>query len=853
MTQKKKIKPKAKAPKKIGQQKKKGVATKPEPGSSYSAKDIRVLEGLEAVRKRPAMYIGSTGPSGLHHLVFEVVDNCVDEAMAGFGDRIDIAIHEDGTVTVKDNGRGIPVDKHPTEKVSAAEVVLTKLHAGGKFENSAYKVSGGLHGVGVSCVNALSEWMEVEIRREGNLYMIAFDRGKPRARLKKDRAVKTTGTTVTFRPDGDIFDTVDFNYDTLLIRLRELAFLNSGLKIIIEDFRSDKKDEFCYRGGIVSFVEYLNRTKEPVHKKPVYINSERNQNIVEIAFQYNDGYNETLYTYANNINTTEGGSHLAGFRSALTRTINRYATTNKLLKNTPAPSGDDVREGLTAIVSVKLPEPQFEGQTKAKLGNSDIKGVVEQVVNDVLGTFFEENPPIARRIVGKVIQAAQAREAARKARDLTRRKGALESGSLPGKLADCSERDPALCELFLVEGESAGGSAKQGRDRTFQAILPLKGKILNVEKARLDKMLGHEEIRTMITAIGTGIKDDFDPDKLRYHKIVIMTDADVDGSHIRTLLLTFFFRHMKPLIEAGRLYIAQPPLYKVKRGKSEVYIKDDSAFEDYIISAAIEDAEVISGKNGAPRKGKKKTSKPKTGGGSVKGTKLRDLLLLLGDAESTISRYARRGVDTRIIRLLAYEPDLSAKKAVTAKGFKDLDKMVMSHFKEEFSGEEKPTSTIRKDEETGALKDILFRTKLADRELSTRVDAYLLESQEFKKLRDAFGQIAGMGEPPFVIKSGVDEVSVNHGEELLQRFRALGQKGLSIQRYKGLGEMNPDQLWETTMDPEKRTFRLVTLNEEEESGKRKTEDIFSTLMGDAVEPRKLYIEKHALEVQNLDI
>ncbi|MBT4429316.1 MAG: DNA gyrase subunit B, partial [Nitrospinaceae bacterium] len=458
--------------------------------NSYSAKDIKVLEGLEAVRKRPAMYIGSTGPSGLHHLVFEAVDNCVDEAMAGFGDRVDVIINEDGSVTVKDQGRGIPVDKHPVEKISAAEVVLTKLHAGGKFENSAYKVSGGLHGVGVSCVNALSEWMSVEVRRGGNLYTISFDRGKARARLKKERSVKTTGTTVTFKPDHEIFEVLEFNFDTLAHRLRELAFLNSGLRIILEDARENKKEEFFYKGGIVSFVEHLNRTKDPVHKKPVYIHTERDEKIVELAFQYNDGYNETLHTYANNINTTEGGTHLIGFRTSLTRTINRYATKNNMLKNTPPPTGDDVREGLTAILSVKLPEPQFEGQTKAKLGNSDMKGIVEQAVNEGLGNFFEENPAVAKRIATKAIQAAQAREAARKARDLTRRKGALDSGSLPGKLADCSERDPALCELFLVEGESAGGSAKQGRDRKFQAILPLKGKILNVEKARLDKMLG---------------------------------------------------------------------------------------------------------------------------------------------------------------------------------------------------------------------------------------------------------------------------------------------------------------------------------------------------------------------------
>ena len=843
MAQKTKIKPKSKSKKTLVSN---GV-------SSYSAKDIRVLEGLEAVRKRPAMYIGTTGPAGLHHLVYEVVDNCVDEAMAGYGDRVDVTINEDDSVTVSDNGRGIPVDRHPTEKISAAEVVLTKLHAGGKFENTAYKVSGGLHGVGVSCVNALSEWMNVEIRRDGNLHIIMFDRGIPRSRLKKDRKVRSAGTTITFKPDADIFETLEFSFETLAVRLRELAFLNNGLKIVLEDTRADKKEEFLYKGGIVSFVEHLNRSKEPVHKKPIYIKIERNHNIVEAALQYNDGYNETIYSYANNINTTEGGTHMIGFRAALTRTINRYATANNLLKNTPAPSGDDVREGLTAILSVKLPEPQFEGQTKSKLGNSDMKGIVEQAVNDGLGTFFEENPPIARRIISKVIQAAQAREAARKARDLTRRKGALDSGSLPGKLADCSERDPSLCELFLVEGESAGGSAKQGRDRTYQAILPLKGKILNVEKARLDKMLGHEEIRAMVTAIGTGIKDDFDSDKLRYHKIVIMTDADVDGSHIRTLLLTFFYRHMRPLIERGRLYIAQPPLYKVRRGKKELYIKDDVAFENFIISAAIEDAEFVSGQNGAPGRAKKKPAKKKAkagaASGALKGKKLHDLLLLLGDADLTRKYYVRRGMDMRIIRLLADEPDMDIKKVFAAKGVKDLEKMVKRYFKEEFPGESGPKIELRKDEETGECRAVLFHTRLADRDLVTRIDAYLLESKEFKKFRAASSHIAAIGEPPFVIRSGEEELSVNHGEELLHQFRALGQKGLAIQRYKGLGEMNPDQLWETTMDPDRRTLRKVVLSD----NLLETEIVFSTLMGDAVEPRKSYIEKHALEVQNLDV
>jgi len=818
-------------------------------GGDYAAKDIRVLEGLEAVRKRPAMYIGSTGPSGLHHLVYEVVDNSVDEAMAGFCDLIEITINEDGSVTVKDNGRGIPVDIHPTEKVSAAEVVLAKLHAGGKFEHSAYKVSGGLHGVGVSCVNALSEWLYAEIRREGFIHKIDFNRGVPTGRLKRDKKIQTTGTTIIFKPDPKIFETTEFNFDTLAGRLREMAYLNSGLKIALEDIRSGKKEEYFYKGGIVSFVEHLNRAREPIHKKPIYISREKNGTIIEVALQYNDGYNETLFTFANNINTTEGGTHLIGFRSALTRSINRYATASNLLKNNPAPSGDDVREGLTAILSVKLPEPQFEGQTKSKLGNSEMKGLVEQAVNDGLSTYFEENPPAARRIIEKVIQAAQAREAARKARDLTRRKGALDSASLPGKLADCSERDPARCELYLVEGESAGGSAKQGRDRGFQAILPLKGKILNVEKARLDKMLTHEEIRTMITAIGTGIKEDFDLNRLRYHKIVIMTDADVDGSHIRTLLLTFFFRHMSALIEKGHLYIAQPPLYKVRRGKSELYLRDDRAFEEYIISAAIEEAEVVAASNGVPgsRRGRKSAKKaPETVG--AKGAKLRDLLLLLASAGAAMNHYARRGMDSRIIRLLADEPGLGAASLLSEKGLKEIEQMVKRHFREEHPGDGEPAAQIRRDEETGELRGVIFRTRMADRDLATRVDAFMLDSQEFKSIRASSEALAKLGQPPFIIKSGAEEISVNRGEEMLERFRALGQKGLSVQRYKGLGEMNPVQLWETTMDPKRRIFLRVSVEDA-----LRADEIFSTLMGDAVDPRRDYIEKHAPEVRNLDI
>ncbi|MDA0998936.1 MAG: DNA topoisomerase (ATP-hydrolyzing) subunit B [bacterium] len=821
-------------------------------GQRYEAKDIRVLEGLEAVRKRPAMYIGSTGPSGLHHLVFEVVDNSVDEAMASVCDLIEVFINEDGSVTVQDNGRGIPVGIHPTEKVSAAEVVLTKLHAGGKFEHSAYKVSGGLHGVGVSCVNALSEWLRAEIYREGYLHEIIFDRGKPRGKLKQVKKTKKTGTTIIFKPDADIFETTHFTFDVLANRLRELAFLNRGLRITLEDLREEKKEEFFYKGGINSFVEHLNRLKTPIHKNPVFIHAEKDGKIVEVSLQYNDGYNETLFTFANNINTTDGGTHLSGFRSALTRSINRYAIGNGMLKkDSPPPSGDDVREGLTCIISVKLPDPQFEGQTKAKLGNSEMKGLVEQVVNEGLNNYFEENPPIARKIVSKATFAAQAREAARKARDLTRRKGALDSAALPGKLADCSERDPSLCELYLVEGESAGGSAKQGRDRNFQAILPLKGKILNVEKARLDKMLSHEEIRTMITAIGTGIKEDFDLAKLRYRKIVIMTDADVDGSHIRTLLLTFFFRHMKELIDDGCLYIAQPPLYKVKRGKTELYLRDDHAFEEFIISSAIGDSDVSvlsNGKNGKRKKTEKKKAKGVTAG--VKGTKLRDLLFMLAEAETAARQFGRRGMDERIVQLLADEPDLDEKKLSNEKDLRELEKMVKRYFREEHPSDGEPGSEIRKDKDPTQkkLRGLVFHSRRADRDLVTRVDTFLLDTPEFKKLRAATEALSGIGQPPYIIKSGGTENPVINGGELLTNFRSLGQKGLSVQRYKGLGEMNPDQLWETTMDPEKRIFLQVSVRDAIEA-----DGIFSTLMGEAVDVRREFIEKNAPEVHNLDV
>tara|TARA_B100000686_G_scaffold25486_1_gene24633 strand:+ start:1657 stop:4146 length:2490 start_codon:yes stop_codon:yes gene_type:complete len=819
--------------------------------AKYQAKDIKVLEGLEAVRKRPAMYIGSTGSPGLHHLVYEVVDNSVDEAMAGFCSVINVCINSDDSVSVEDDGRGIPVDKHPTEKISAAEVVLTKLHAGGKFENSAYKVSGGLHGVGVSCVNALSESLSAEIKRGGGVYQLSFKRGFPEKKIKKVGTSKKTGTTITFKPDPEIFEMVEYSFSILSARLRELAYLNSGLKIILEDKRDSKKEEYFYKGGIASYVEHLNSTKEVVHKKPIYVLSKKEGTIVETSLQYHDGYNETLFSFANNINTNEGGTHLIGFRSALTRTINKYAKDNNLLKNSPPPSGEDVREGLTAILSVKLPDPQFEGQTKGKLGNSEMKGLVEQALNESLSSFFEENPSVAKKIVEKSIQASIAREAARKARDLTRRKSALESGSLPGKLADCSEKDPEVCELYLVEGDSAGGSAKQGRDRAYQAILPLKGKILNVEKARLDKMLNHDEIRHIITAIGTGIgEDDFDITKLRYNKIVIMTDADVDGSHIRSLLLTFFFRHMRELITNGHLYIAQPPLYKVKRGKKELYLSDERMFDDFILSSAIEDADLLvkKGLNG----NKKNNANIKNS--SLEKKQLHSLLVRLSDSEEAMEIFLKQGMDVRIVdfiarELIAEKPEMKISDFNNKKGLELIKKKILTFITNEFRDERKPEALIEKDGD-GKEKGIIVQTRVSDRELCTKIEPLIIEGKNFKKILDAYVDLAELGIGPFEIKNGESNIEIKENTEILEGFRVLGKKGLTIQRYKGLGEMNPDQLWDTTMDPDTRIFRQVNL---QDGTLAEVDLVFSTLMGDNVEPRKEFIEKHALDVENLDI
>jgi len=800
------------------------------PMDNYDSSSIKVLEGLEAVRLRPAMYIGSTTENGLHHLVYEVVDNSVDEALAGYCDTINVTIHIDNSVTVIDNGRGIPVDLHEEEGVSAAQVVMTKLHAGGKFDSKSYKVSGGLHGVGVSCVNALSELLQLEIWRDGFTWEQEYQRGVPKAPLAKaGKAGKKTGTKVTFKPDPTIMSATEFNYDTLAQRLRELAFLNKGLTITLADERAEpvKQQEFHYSGGIAEFIKHLNRGKAVLHDKPIYFEGTRDlpnggMLAMEVALQYNDLYSESVFSFANNINTVDGGSHLSGFRSALTRTINYYGQQAGLFKDDKEKnlSGDDVREGLTAVVSVKLPQPQFEGQTKGKL-NSDIQGFVVQLVNEKLGEYFDKNPAVMRKIVGKAIDAARAREAARKARDLTRRKGALDSGGLPGKLADCQEKDPERCELFLVEGESAGGTAKSGRDRRYQAILPLKGKILNVEKARYDKMLGHEEIRSMITAIGTGIGlTDFDVTKLRYHKIIIMTDADVDGSHIRTLLLTFFFRHMQELIKRGNVFVAQPPLYRIKKGKSEKYIKDDKEYTREILRRATENLTVEI-----------------KGGTKLEGAELRSFLMSLDELQQMFRRMERRMRDARVVEILAnvaypvdsksdfhekanLEPVVAALKAV------------------------KVEARLEREEEHDAWSIVYHDPTNAER----RIGVDLILQPEFRRMRTIARQGSKYNQPPFTILRDGKSESQPGWRELLDHVKNEGTREVSIQRYKGLGEMNAEQLWSTTMNAETRTLLKVDLQDIAE-----TENIFSTLMGEDVENRRKFIEENALDVRNLDV
>jgi DNA gyrase subunit B len=788
---------------------------------NYGAESIKVLEGLAAVRKRPAMYIGSTGTPGLHHLVYELVDNSIDEALAGHCDKVLVTIHLDGSVTVEDNGRGIPVEMHAAQKKSAAEVVLTVLHAGGKFDNDSYKVSGGLHGVGVSVVNALSEHLDLEIRRGNNIYRQSYERGIPLSPIREEGETRKTGTKITFWPDRGIFETTDFSFETLAQRLREMAFLNAGVSINITDERTEKSHNFHYEGGISSFVEYLNRAKTPVHPNPIFFQGIRGGVDIEVAFQYNDGYDEKIFSFANNINTQEGGTHLVGFKAALTRTMNTYASANNLLKNIKTSvSGDDLREGIAAVISVKVSDPQFEGQTKSKLGNSEIKGYVETLVNDKLATFLEENPPIARKILEKGIEAARAREAARKARDLTRRKGALEGLSLPGKLADCQEKDPSLCEIYIVEGDSAGGSAKQGRDRRYQAILPLKGKILNVEKARFDKMLTSNEIRTLITAMGTGIgKDEFDVSKLRYHRIIIMTDADVDGSHIRTLLLTFFFRQMPELIQRGHLYIAQPPLFKAKRGKREIYLKDEENLLDYLLDEGVDGLTVQMEKSGKILRGKQ----------IIPG--LRNII----EYNRQFEKLVRKGVSSQILTIFVENH--------IQNGFSDL--LDLSPLAEE----------LKKAEPKGEYK-VFFdppRINFQLGNIRTRIDQKvldLLSSHEYRLLLQAFRAIEDtcLNEKAFLSSEGKEEGEVETRQDYYDFFLKRAKKGQYIQRYKGLGEMNPDQLYETTMDPEKRVLLQVELEDVVEADK-----IFTVLMGDQVEPRREFIENNALNVSNLDI
>jgi len=800
---------------------------------SYDSSSIKVLEGLEAVRLRPAMYIGSTGEMGLHHLVYEVVDNSVDEALAGYCTEIGVTIHIDNSLTVVDNGRGIPVDMHAEEGVSAAQVVLTKLHAGGKFDSNTYKVSGGLHGVGVSCVNALSETFHLEVWREKATWEQDYEKGAPKAPLVKTGKSNKTGTKITFKPDTTIMDASEFNFDTLATRLRQLAFLNRGLKITLTDERGDniRSEEFFYSGGIAEFIKHLNRGKAALHEKPIHFEGERDLPngvlYIEVALQYSDSYSENVFSFANNINTVDGGSHLSGFRSALTRTINAAATSAGLIKDAKDNlTGDDVREGLTAVISVKLPQPQFEGQTKGKL-NSDIQGQVVQLVNEKLGEFFDKNPAVAKKIISKAIDAARAREAARKARDLTRRKGALDSGGLPGKLADCQERDPDRCELFLVEGESAGGTAKSGRDRRYQAILPLKGKILNVEKARYDKMLGHEEIRAMITAIGTGIGkgEDFELAKLRYGKIIIMTDADVDGSHIRTLLLTFFFRHMQELITRGKIFVAQPPLYRIKKGKSEKYIKDDKEFTREILRRATENLAVELAPEG------------KAAPVTLEGGELRSFLMSLDELEQISARLVRR---VRVPLVAEVLSDISL--AIDTKADWQDEKNVRA-VAEKFKAAKLETVVEKEEEHSSWMIGYRDPTN-AMRMINTE----FVSLPEFRKTRAQAKHVGKFNKPPFtIIKDGQRQVIPNW-RELLSTVKTEGTREVNVQRYKGLGEMNAEQLWSTTMNAETRTLLKVDLVDFAE-----TEPIFSTLMGEDVEARRKFIEENALDVRNLDV
>jgi DNA gyrase subunit B len=792
---------------------------------NYTAEDIKVLKGLDAVRKRPGMYIGDTDDvSGLHHMVYEVVDNAIDEALAGYADKVQVTIHIDNSVTVEDNGRGIPVDIHKEEGRSAAEVIMTELHAGGKFDNNSYKVSGGLHGVGVSVVNFLSEWLELEIHRDGNVWRQRYERGLPIATIVKGEKTTHRGTRVTFKADGEIFSITEMNFETLSQRLRELAFLNSGIQIEIRDERSEKHHEFKYEGGIVSFVRDLNKNKTPLHEHPIFIRDEKDGEQVEIALQWNDGYSDNIYTFTNTIKNTDGGTHLVGFKGALTRTVNKYVVeTGVLEKLKLSLEGDDIREGLTAIISIKIRDPKFSSQTKDKLVSSHVKTWVEQVVNERLAEYFEENPRDAKRITEKIIDAARGREAARKARDLTRRKGALDSASLPGKLADCSERDPRFCEIYFVEGDSAGGSAKQGRDRRFQAILPLKGKILNVEKARLDKMLSSEEIRLMITALGTGIgTDDFSVAKLRYHKIIIMTDADVDGSHIRTLILTFFYRHMREVIDRGHLYIAQPPLFKVTQGKKDTYLKDETEKSRFLMSRVAEAVEVTP-----------------EGGIGIRGEALINMLQRMEEFRNHARKIASRGIPREAIDVLVREHftdrTIFQDETTLAQVVQALTKAGLIDVQ------------IARDEITET-SSIQFRSGTNGTGKTFTLTADLVGQYEFRQVVKSFEQLSAFGLPPYSVKQGEESAVYTTVDDLLEQIYKLAEKGLSIQRYKGLGEMNPEQLWDTTMNPETRRLLQVTVRDAVGA-----DEIFTILMGDQVEPRRVFIQENALEVKNLDI
>ncbi|MBA3030632.1 MAG: DNA topoisomerase (ATP-hydrolyzing) subunit B [Desulfobacteraceae bacterium] len=795
----------------------------------YDASSINVLEGLEAVRLRPSMYIGNIDIEGLHHLVYEVVDNSIDEAMAGYCDQIKVTIHIDNSISVIDNGRGIPVDMHQTEKVPALEVVLTKLHAGGKFNNDSYKVSGGLHGVGISVVNAVSGFLEVEVYNKGDVYYQTFERGHKTSELKVIGKSPLRGTKIHFVPDNTIFTTTTYNFDTLTKRLRELAFLNKSLKIEIEDERTDQKEEFFYKGGIVSFIEYLNRRNTPLHK-PIFIEGVKNEVEIEVAIQYNDTFNEKIFSFANNINTVEGGFHLIGFKAALTRTINQYATTGNLPKNMQEKiSGDDVREGLTAIISIRIKSPQFEGQTKTKLGNSDVKGLVESLVNEKLSAYLEENPQVAKKILMKAVDAARARDAAKRARDIARKQGGMGDSTLPGKLADCQESEPARREIFLVEGDSAGGSAKQGRDRKFQAILPLKGKILNVEKARFDKILRSEEIKNIITALGTGVgPEEHNIDNLRYHKVIIMTDADVDGSHIRTLLLTFFYRQMKDIVEHGYLYIAQPPLYKVGKGKSSLYLKDEKEFSDYILKKACNQRKIEFG----------------TGPGEIMDHTLYLFFGNLSEFILNMEKLNTRGIDKLLLETLLEE-------GVADSAFLQ-DESRMNGLRQKLMEKKYQVSETTWNPERNVF-NLFVVTQENDEaiEPEIKIGKALIYSREYQNLFMLNKKIKPFDEPPFVVVQIDKEDSAITIENKYKLFHYLvedGKKGMGIQRYKGLGEMNPDQLWETTMDPEKRMLLRVKVADVLDA-----DEIFTVLMGEEVEPRREFIQSNALEVNTLDI